>query len=335
MNTNSIRNILSNRKLFVFLLLALNLSVLYAQTTKKSIYDYDVETIDGEILPMSTFKGKKLMIVNVASACGLTPQYEQLQALYEKYKDRDFTIIAFPSNDFKQQESGSNEKIKSFCSLNYGVTFPMMAKIKVLGNNKAPIYQWLTQKDLNQKGDYDVSWNFQKFLINSDGTLSKVMAPKTKPDDLEIISWISSNETLAQNKVKAPEFSYNQMDTNKKIALSDFKGKYILIDFWASWCPPCRAAVPFLKDAYAKYKTQGFEILGVSLDKNEAAWKKSVIDKEMNWPQTRTSDEGTSITKLYSFNTIPYFVLVDPQGYIVAKGFKATDINQILSQHIK
>ncbi|MGL4779261.1 MAG: glutathione peroxidase, partial [Bacteroidales bacterium] len=140
---------------------------------------------------LSSLKGKKVMIVNVASACGLTPQYEQLQAIYEQYKDKGFEIIAFPSNDFKEQESGSNEEIKSFCTLNFGVSFPMMSKIKVKGEDKAPLYEWLTSKSLNGKEDSEVAWNFQKYLINPDGSIYKVISPKTRPDDPVIIEWIT------------------------------------------------------------------------------------------------------------------------------------------------
>lgn len=130
---------------------------------------------------------------------------------------------------------------------------------------------------------------------------------------------------------QAPAFSYEQLGTKQQVALGDFQGKYLLIDFWASWCPPCHAAVPFLKEAYAKQKANGFEILGVSLDKNQAAWEKAVASKELNWTQLRVDDEGAHITKLYSFNSIPYFVLLDPQGKVVAEGFQAKQLDEILT----
>ncbi|MGL4851939.1 MAG: TlpA family protein disulfide reductase [Phocaeicola sp.] len=142
--------------------------------------------------------------------------------------------------------------------------------------------------------------------------------------------------TLYAQKVKkgaeAPAFSYEQLGTKKQVALSDFKGKYVLIDFWASWCPPCHAAAPFLKEVYEKQKANGFEILGVSLDKNEAAWEKAVESKELNWVQVRADDAGAHITKLYSFNSIPYFVLVDPNGKVIAEGFQANELATILTE---
>ncbi len=159
---------------------------------EKTIYEYKVETIDGDTFDMSTLKGKKVMIVNVASKCGFTYQYEKLQALYSEYKDKDFVIIGFPANNFGSQEPGTNETIKSFCSLTYGVEFPMMAKISVVGDDMAPIYKWLTLKELNGVSDNEVNWNFNKFLINEDGTMNKRIGPRVEPDDKEIIEWIIS-----------------------------------------------------------------------------------------------------------------------------------------------
>lgn len=156
----------------------------------QSFYDFTVADIDGNEFPLSQLEGKKIMVVNVASKCGYTPQYEGLQDLYEKYKDKDFVIIGFPANNFLKQEPGSNEEIKSFCTLEYGVTFPMMAKISVKGDDMAPIYKWLTSKDLNKKTDSSVKWNFQKYLISADGQLDQVVKPKVKPNDEMIIKWI-------------------------------------------------------------------------------------------------------------------------------------------------
>ena len=130
------------------------------------------------------------MIVNTASKCGLTPQYKDLEALYLKYKDRDFVIVGFPANNFLGQEPGSNEEIATFCSLNYGVSFPMMAKISVKGKNMHVLYQFLTQKAKNGLEDSKVQWNFQKFLIGRDGKLEKVIAPRTLPFAEEIVQWI-------------------------------------------------------------------------------------------------------------------------------------------------
>jgi glutathione peroxidase len=163
-------------------------SPLSAQTV--SFYDFTVKTIDGEDFPLSNLKGKKVMIVNVASRCGLTPQYALLQELYEQYQDKNFIIIGFPANNFGSQEPGNNEEIKEFCTANYGVTFPMMAKISVKGDDIAPLYQWLTTQEANGVADAEVSWNFQKFLINEEGHWVKSVAPKESPQSAEIIDWI-------------------------------------------------------------------------------------------------------------------------------------------------
>lgn len=156
----------------------------------KPIYDFTVETIEGKTFSFSELKGKKIMVVNTASKCGLTPQYKDLEALYQKYKDQNFVIIGFPANDFLSQEPGSNEDIAAFCEKNYGVSFPMMAKISVKGSDMAPLYHFLTEKAQNGHSDNKVSWNFQKYLINEQGFLEKVIDPRTNPMDAEIIQWI-------------------------------------------------------------------------------------------------------------------------------------------------
>ena len=157
---------------------------------EKTIHDFKVTDLSGEEFDFSTLKGKKVMIVNTASKCGLTPQYEQLQSIYEKYESDDFVIVGFPANNFMEQEPGSDEEIASFCEKNYGVSFPMMSKINVKGDEMHPIYQFLTSKNKNGHSDNEVAWNFQKYLINENGELEQVIHPKTKPDDQEIISWI-------------------------------------------------------------------------------------------------------------------------------------------------
>jgi glutathione peroxidase len=158
----------------------------------KTIYDFKVNQIDGKEIKLSDFKNKKILIVNVASQCGLTPQYKQLQELYEKYKQNNFTIIAFPANNFGEQEPGSNKEIAIFCTKNYGVSFPVMEKISVKGKDMHPIYKWLTQKTENGKFDSEVKWNFQKYLINEAGELINVIAPTESPLSNDIINWIES-----------------------------------------------------------------------------------------------------------------------------------------------
>lgn len=157
---------------------------------KETIYQFKVEDLSGDSFDFSTLKGKKILVVNTASECGLTPQYEQLQAIYEKYKDQNFVIVGFPANNFGAQEPGSNSEIATFCQQNYGVSFPMMAKISVKGEDMHPVYQFLTQKTKNGLQDSEVQWNFQKYLINENGELAKVVSPRTLPTDAEIVNWI-------------------------------------------------------------------------------------------------------------------------------------------------
>ena len=156
----------------------------------QTIYQFTVEDINGKPFALADLKGKKVMIVNTASKCGLTPQYKELEALYQQYKDKDFIIIGFPANNFLGQEPGSNEQIASFCSINYGVSFPMMSKISVKGKNMHPLYQFLTQKAKNGVEDSKVKWNFQKYLIGRDGKLEKVIDPNTLPSSDDVKQWI-------------------------------------------------------------------------------------------------------------------------------------------------
>lgn len=166
------------------------ITTIAATMTKETIYQFKVQDLAGDEFDFATLKGKRIIIVNTASECGLTPQYEQLQAVYNQYKDQNLVIVGFPANNFGAQEPGSNAQIASFCQKNYGVTFPMMAKISVKGNDMHPVYQFLTQKAKNGLEDSSVQWNFQKYLINSNGELEKVIAPSTLPTDAEIINWI-------------------------------------------------------------------------------------------------------------------------------------------------
>lgn len=177
---------------FIITLFILTMENLQAQNNadNQTIYQFTVEDINGKPFALADLKGKKVMIVNTASKCGLTPQYKELEALYQQYKDRDFIIIGFPANNFLGQEPGSNEQIASFCSINYGVTFPMMSKISVKGKNMHPLYQFLTQKSKNGVKDSKVKWNFQKYLIGRDGKLEKVIDPKTLPSSDEVKQWI-------------------------------------------------------------------------------------------------------------------------------------------------
>ncbi|MDF1672189.1 MAG: glutathione peroxidase [Vicingaceae bacterium] len=155
-----------------------------------SIHQFKVIDLYGEEFDFNDLKGKKVMVVNTASECGLTPQYKQLQAIYEKYKDQNFVIVGFPANNFGSQEPGNDEKIAAFCQKNYGVTFPMMSKSSVKGDDINEIYQFLTQKSQNGLEDSEVKWNFQKYLLDEEGYLVKVIQPQTLPDDESILKWI-------------------------------------------------------------------------------------------------------------------------------------------------
>ena len=159
---------------------------------KQTIYQFKVEDLSGKTFDFASLKGKKILVVNTASKCGLTPQYKDLEAIYKLYKDKNFVIIGFPANNFGKQEPGTNTEISTFCEMNYGVTFPMMSKISVKGKDMAPIYQFLTQKSKNGLQDSDVEWNFQKYLINEKGELEKVILPQVLPTDSSIVSWIKA-----------------------------------------------------------------------------------------------------------------------------------------------
>lgn len=156
----------------------------------QNIYQFKVKDIEGNEFDFASLKGKKIMVVNTASECGLTPQYEQLQKVYSEYKDKNFVIVGFPANNFGAQEPGSNKEIKAFCTKNYGVTFPMMEKISVKGTDMHPLYHFLTEKSKNGLEDNQVEWNFQKYLINEKGELDNVISPRVLPNDKEITDWI-------------------------------------------------------------------------------------------------------------------------------------------------
>jgi Glutathione peroxidase len=161
----------------------------FSQTS--GFYDFKVKTLEGKEFDFASLKGKKVMVVNTASKCGFTPQYKDLEEVYEKYRD-NFVIIGFPANNFASQEPGTAAEIRKFCTENYGVTFPLMEKISVKGNDMAPIYQWLTSKSKNGVMDSEVKWNFQKYLIDENGKLVDVVYSKDKPTSDKVIAWITS-----------------------------------------------------------------------------------------------------------------------------------------------
>ena len=156
----------------------------------KSVYDFTLNSIDGQSAPLAAYKGKVVLLVNVASRCGFTPQYSALESTYEKYKDRGFVIVGIPANNFGAQEPGTNQEIKTFCASKYNVTFPMMAKVSVKGEDITPLYQFLTDKSAHPQTGGEIQWNFTKFLIGPDGRVITRFEPEITPDSPPVTSAI-------------------------------------------------------------------------------------------------------------------------------------------------
>jgi len=155
-----------------------------------SVHEFTMKSIDGRAVPLSTYKGKVLLIVNVASKCGYTPQYKALEAVYRKYKDRGLVVMGFPANDFLWQEPGTDAEIAAFCKRDYDVTFPMFSKISVLGSGKAPLYGYLTSGEANRSTSGMIKWNFTKFLVDGEGRPMARFGPGTKPDSAGVTAAI-------------------------------------------------------------------------------------------------------------------------------------------------
>ncbi len=158
----------------------------------KSIYDFTLKSIDGQPTPLAEYKGKVVLLVNVASRCGFTPQYTALQAAYDKYKSRGLVIVGVPANNFMGQEPGTNEEIKTFCSKKYSVTFPLMSKLSVKGDDKTPLYEFLTSKSANPKFGGEIQWNFTKFLFDRNGNPVARFEPNVTPDSPEVTAAIEA-----------------------------------------------------------------------------------------------------------------------------------------------
>ena len=178
------------RKSIFLLAVTLFMTITMEAQTKQSIHQFKVKDLSGKTFDFATLKGKKILVVNTASKCGYTPQYEQLEAIYKKYKGENFVIVGFPANNFGSQEPGTNAEIATFCKANYGVTFPMMSKISVKGSDMNDVYQFLTKKAKNGLKDSNVEWNFQKYLLNEKGELEQVYLSGVEPTDSKIVNWI-------------------------------------------------------------------------------------------------------------------------------------------------
>ena len=157
------------------------------QNSNKNIYQFTMNDIDGKPVSLNEYKGKVVLIVNVASKCGLTPQYEELQSLYDQYKEKGLVILAFPANNFLGLEPASDQEIKEFCNKNYGVSFPVFSKISVKGNDKAPLYKFLTEQSENGVMETSVKWNFQKYLIDREGRFVTFFEPKTHVNEEKVL----------------------------------------------------------------------------------------------------------------------------------------------------
>ena len=179
------------KKFKLALLSILMISSMSGFSQSKGFYDFKVKTLEGKDFDLSSLKGKKVMVVNTASKCGNTPQYKDLEEVYQNYGDV-LVIIGFPANNFGSQEPGSAEEIRKFCTESYHITFPLMQKISVKGNDMDPLYKWLTRKKENGVMDSEVTWNFQKYLIDENGKLVDVVNPKEKPNSDRILAWITS-----------------------------------------------------------------------------------------------------------------------------------------------
>jgi glutathione peroxidase len=155
-----------------------------------SLYEFTMNSIDGHAAPLAAYKGKVMLLVNVASKCGFTPQYTALESLYEKYKDQGLVVVGFPANNFMSQEPGTDAEIKDFCSRTYKVAFPMYSKISVKGDDKAPLYQYLTDRGSNPAYGGEIKWNFTKFLVGRDGKIVARFEPAVKPDSPEVLDAI-------------------------------------------------------------------------------------------------------------------------------------------------
>lgn len=275
-------------------------------TVQKSIHGFEVVKLDGQKTKLDAFKGKTCLVVNTASKCGLTPQYEGLQKLYETYKDKDFVILGFPSNDFGKQEPGTDGEIATFCKSNYGVTFPMFSKIVVKGDGQAPLYKFLTTES-GFPGD--VKWNFQKYLVDAEGHVVAMFDPRTKPDDPKLIAAVESSlptKKVPGKKKKviggSPTAAADALAAAQKKA--ETEQKVVFVHFRADWCGWCKKleafiALPDIKPIFDR------RVVDLEIDTEKMADGQALLEKF-------TSGKATGI---------PFWAFVKADGTIAANAF--------------
>ena len=240
------------------------------------IYGFTMKTISGAQKPLKAYRDQTLLIVNTASNCGLTPQYEGLEALYNKYKDHGFSVLGFPSNEFGQQEPGSDEEIKHFCKKNYGVTFPLFSKIAVKGEQIHPLYAYLTQQVENEQLRGDVRWNFAKFLVSRDGKVIARFEPRIAPDNPELVERL---EAALGYESGPPIYGFTMKTiSGAQKPLKAYRNQALLIVNTASNCG-LTPQYEGLETLYNKYKDQGFSVLG--FPSNEFGQQEPGSDEEI------------------------------------------------------
>ena len=291
------------RTLSAFLLVPILGTVLSAQDSKPAdlgIHGFEVKRMDGSATKLAEFAGKVVLIVNTASQCGLTPQYEGLQKLQQAYESKGFTVLAFPANDFGQQEPGTNDEIAKFCKDRYSVTFPVLAKITVKGAGQAPLYEYLTKKS---PFPGEISWNFEKYLVDGKGKVIARFDPRTKPSDPKVAKAIETALSSTDAAVGAAPGKAAITAACKEAGASD---RIVMLDFSADWCGWCKKFEAFVERPEIKpIFTANFVMVRVATD--HMADGQALYDSYVQGKSTG----------------IPFMVWLDKDGAVLARGFTA------------